>query len=94
MSRGKYSPNLPNANMPMSYFKYNAKGDLPPERPAGTDYQSELYAADYDPDGYDMYGYSSYDIDGNYIGDIGAASGIDRNGITETEYLIDDSHWI
>lgn len=91
MSRGKYSPFLPTANKPMEYFKYNCYGDLPPERKDGEDYDSKLHFADYDENGYDMYGYSAFDINGEFVGH---GRGIDRDGTTEDEYMdMDDDEW-
>jgi len=40
--------------------------------------------ADYDSEGYDSYGYSGVDQDGNYVG---CGNGIDRLGYTEMDYL-------
>ena len=40
----------------------------------------------YDPEGFDMYGYSAFDEDGNYVG---SGSGVDRAGYTEDDYLMD-----
>lgn len=90
MSRGKYSPNCPHAADSNYEYKYNCYGDLVPE----LDYDNlpddwaenhmKKYFDDYDSEGYDMYGYSCFDKDGNYVG---AGAGIDRDGWTETDYL-------
>jgi hypothetical protein len=38
----------------------------------------------FDGEGYDSYGYSSFDSDGNYVG---IGNGIDRAGCDEDDYL-------
>ena len=45
----------------------------------------------YDDGGYDSYGYSAFDWEGNYVG---IGGGVDRNGYTENEYLcMSDEQW-
>lgn len=90
MSRGKYSPNLPTANWEIAAFKFNTKGDIPPIPQKGETIIPEIHYGGLDDEGFDMYGYSPFDEDGNYIAD---GMGIDRNGYTETEYLTDDDIW-
>lgn len=88
MSRGKYSPTLPHRNEGFEFFKYNAKGEIPPEYVQGSmRYDPEIHFADHDEEGYDYYGYSSYDAEGKYVG---CGAGVDRNGYTETDYLCDE----
>lgn len=84
MSRGKYSPNCP--NKPNGYvFYFNAKGELPPHYdPAVDTYNEELHFGNYDEDGFDSYGYSAYDNNGNFVR---PGRGVDRNGYTEMDYL-------
>jgi hypothetical protein len=85
MSRGKYSPNLPYSKE----YIYNCHG-FPPApwskeiADSGAEYFEETMFADYDDEGYDSYGYSAFDSDGNYVG---PGNGVDRNGYTEMEYL-------
>jgi hypothetical protein len=88
MSRGKYSPSCPHANDNYD-FKYNSLKMLPepwtPEMAAaGMVYNEKTMFANYDDEGFDSYGYSAFDANGNYVG-IGA--GVDRLGCTESEYL-------
>lgn len=83
MSRGKYSPCLPTHNKGFEYFDRNAKGEIPGEFVAGQMIE-EIHFANYDPEGFDMYGYSAYLKDGTFIG---MGRGIDRLGNTEDEYL-------
>lgn len=91
MSRGKYSPNLPTGSFNFDYFCYNAKGETPPIFKKGDTYDEEVHFGDYDEDGFDMYGYSAYDAAGTFVG---AGNGVDRNGITEMEYLaMSDDEW-
>lgn len=86
MSRGKYSPTLTGKllNRDYSEFKFNAKGEIPPSTWDGEVYNQEICFADYDSEGFDAYGYSAYLADGSYVGCDG---GVDRNGITESQYL-------
>lgn len=85
MSKGKYSPNLPTANKGYDYFDRNCYGNLPPayDHAAG-EYDVKLHFANYDFEGYDIYGYSAFDRNRIYVG---GGNGIDRNGYTEMEYL-------
>jgi hypothetical protein len=88
MSFGKYSPATP--KRPENYeYVFNAKGQIPDTwtkemYEAGCIYNEETMFANYDEDGFDYYGYSSYDIDGNYVG---PGNGIDVDGYTEFDYL-------
>ena len=50
----------------------------------GETFDARLYFANYDENGYDSYGYSAFDADGNYVG---AGDGVDRWGYTEWDYL-------
>ena len=91
MSKGKYSPSLTRAHCdrPYSEYCYNADKQLPPEwtremRDAGMKFDDRLYMGYYDDEGYDSYGYSAFDKDGNYVG---RPDGIDRWGYTEADYL-------
>ena len=87
MSKGKYSPVRPNADKGMDIYVYNARKEIPPEYIAGTHFDEELHMANYDAEGFDSYGYSGYDIDGQYVG---MGNGIDRLGYTEMDYLMAD----
>jgi hypothetical protein len=85
MSRGKYSPNLPRDKE----FIYNCYGKVPAEwskeiADSGVAYDEKTMFDNYDDEGYDRYGYSAFDCDGNYVG---IGDGVDRNGYTEMEYL-------
>lgn len=86
MSRGKYSPRTPHAYDRDYQYKYNAKGAVPPEwdPESGVKYNEELHFDNYDDEGYDMYGYSAYNADGEFVG---MGNGVDRLGNTEMEYL-------
>ena len=91
MGTGKYSPLCPHAaDRDYSAFVYNCYGELPPayDHSAG-EYNTKLHFADYDDEGFDSYGYSCFDIDGNYV-DLGG--GIDRYGYTEMDYLTDSAN--
>jgi len=86
MSRGKYSPFLPNKHKDYAFFDRNAKGEIPPEYNGELSvYNPELHFTDCDPDGFNPYGYSAYDRDGKYVG---IGNGIDRLGYSENDYLI------
>lgn len=88
MSRGKYSP--VRKQWPDGYeYKYNCYGQEPAQWnkkmfDAGVPYDEKTMMDCYDEEGYDRYGYSAFDIDGNYIG---FGDGIDRDGYTESDYL-------
>lgn len=86
MGQGKYSPNLPTSGEDFSYFNRNCYGQLPPEydHSAG-EYDEKLHYDDYDPEGYDHYGYSAFDESDNYVG---PGNGVDRNGVTEFRYMM------
>lgn len=81
MSRGKYS--LVWVDKPMGW---NAKGEVPVLYDRNcTDEEHYVLASDhFDEDGYDRYGYSCYDKNGEFVGD---GEGVDRAGWTEMDYL-------
>jgi hypothetical protein len=92
MSVGKYSPVCPHAHEPgWDAFRFNAYGK-PPEpwndevQAAGVVYDQKTMFENYDGEGYDSYGYSAFDADGEYVG---IGDGVDRCGYTEMDYLID-----
>lgn len=86
MSQGKYSPNLPTAHYPDDMFIYNADKQIPMEWDPKTmgEYSERSMFGHYDEDGFDRYGYSAFDSNGTYVG---IGRGVDRNGVTEMEYL-------
>lgn len=91
MSKGKYSPSLTRKDVgrPYTDYCYNADKQIPPEwtlemKERGEEYDTRLYFGNYDENGYDSYGYSAFDADGNYVG---IGEGIDRWGYTEWDYL-------
>lgn len=84
MSIGKYSP---------AWVKkecvFNCYGKVPEPWnaeviAAGVEYDEKTMFGNYDDEGFDYYGYSSFDSDGNYVG---VGNGIDRKGCTEMDYL-------
>jgi hypothetical protein len=85
MSQGKYSPRCPYANIKGYEYKYNARKEIPQDVPADSaDYNQENDFADYDEDGFDRYGYSAYNRDGDFVG---FGGGVDRLGYSEMDYL-------
>ena len=90
MSQGKYSPAFSSidANRPWEAYCYNADRQIPPELTemgqGGEVYDTRIYFANYDENGYDNYGYSAFDAEGVYVG---PGNGIDRWGATEMDYL-------
>jgi hypothetical protein len=86
MSRGKYSPFLTRAmiNARADSFIYNAHGNVAPDYVVGEIFDEKLHGGHYDKDGYDYYGYSAWNADGEYAG---LGNGIDRGGYTESDYL-------
>ena len=85
MSQGKYSPWCYRNRQVVEYDK-NAYGEDTIDVDV-FNYNEMLMFANYDSQGFDSYGYSAFDIDGNYVG---IGSGIDRYGRTEYEYLCMD----
>jgi len=85
--QGKYSPNIPKSSKTMSHndFIFTAKYIEPEMMWLAKGEESTF--KNYDAEGFDSYGYSAYDKEGNYMG-IGA--GIDRNGFTEDDYMYMD----
>lgn len=88
MSRGKYSPNLPKSKQ----YVYNCYGAVPALYSGNkADWDEKTMFNDYDEEGFDSYGYSSFDADGNYC----FGGGVDRNGLTEHDYLsMDDDTFL
>ena len=88
MSRGKYSPALTREmiDAPYSSYVYNSLGEIATKwnKDSGEAYDERKHFGNYDADGYDSYGYSGLDADGNYVG---IGEGIDRWGYTEMDYL-------
>jgi hypothetical protein len=88
MSQGKYSPSCPHANKGYD-FKYNCYKQIAAPwtheiAASGVVYDEKTMFGNYDEEGFDRYGYSAFDADGNYAG---IGSGIDRLGYTENDYL-------
>ena len=89
MGTGKYSPLCPHASEPgWDAYKFNCYGEVPAY------WNKELYDSktmydNYDDEGFDSYGYSCFDADGNYVG---CGDGIDRYGYTEMDYLTDSAN--
>jgi hypothetical protein len=93
MSTGKYSPLCPNTHEDYTFFKFNCYGEVPESwnqevHDSGVEYNSVTMFDDYDDEGFDSYGYSAFDADGNFVGH---GSGIDRYGYTEMDYLTDSA---
>lgn len=89
MSRGKYSV-LAYKEWPKGYeFKYNCYGKEPAPWTkemidAGEAFDDKTMFGNYDEEGFDHYGYSSFDEDGTFVGH---GDGVDRAGYTEYDYL-------
>jgi hypothetical protein len=84
MSRGKYSPVW--VEKPCIF---NCYGEVPVPwtkavAEAGGTYDEKTMFGNYDDEGYDSYGYSCFNSDGEYVG---IGDGVDRNGYTELDYL-------
>jgi len=85
MSRGKYSPSCPHGNEKYQYvFNCHGKPAVPFD---GGDvvYDQTIHFPNYDSEGFDSYGYSCFNLDGQYVG---IGYGIDRLGKTENDYLL------
>ena len=90
MSQGKYSPSLP--NLGEECFVFNCYKQEPTPwtaelQASGVVYDEKSMFGNYDSEGFDRYGYSAFDAEGNYVG---IGDGIDRLGYTEFEYLCMD----
>jgi hypothetical protein len=91
MSIGKYSPSCPHASEPdYSAFRFNCYGKEPEPwskeiADSGVEYNQETMFDNYDSEGFDSYGYSAFNAEGDYVG---IGEGIDRHGYTEMEYLM------
>ena len=85
MSQGKYSPVL--VDKPCIFNCYG-KPPAPWSKEiadAGIIYDEKTMFDNYDDEGFDRYGYSCFDKDGNYVG---IGNGVDRLGYTENDYLL------
>lgn len=86
MSQGKYSPCLPRGKV----YTFNCYGQPAvawPSPDPKIKYDEKTMFGNYDDEGYDQYGYSSFDKFGEYVG---IGQGVDRLGYTEFEYLVMD----
>ena len=89
MGTGKYSPLCPHAHESgWEAYKFNCYGELPAAWSMRSYDEKTMYDS-YDDEGFDSYGYSAFDADGNYVG---GGSGIDRYGYTEMDYLTDSAN--
>ena len=92
MSTGKYSPLCPHSSEPgWDMFRFNCYGEVSEEWSQevyedGIEYNEKTMFGNYDSEGFDSYGYSAFDADGEYVG---IGNGIDRYGYTEDDYLMD-----
>lgn len=95
MGTGKYSPLCPHAHEEgWEAYRFNCYGEKPVEwskelADSGVVYDQKTMYDYYDDEGFDSYGYSAFDSDGDYIG---IGDGIDRYGYTEIDYLIDSGN--
>ena len=87
--RGKYSVRA-YKHWPENYeYKYNCYGEIPEEwngPESGKEYNEKTMWGGHDEEGFDMYGYSAFDLRGNFVGH---GRGIDREGWTEEDYLFE-----
>ena len=92
MARGKYSPCF----FDNQKYGFNCYGQKPEEwddqvASSGVQYNDKTMGSWFDSEGFDTYGYSAFDAEGNYVG---TGRGVDRLGYTEDEYFImDDNQW-
>ena len=85
MSIGKYSPFCP----PGKEFIFNCYGKIPAPwtkelNDAGVPYDIKTMYDNFDDEGFDSYGYSCFRADGTFRG---LGQGVDRDGLTESDYL-------
>jgi hypothetical protein len=87
MGRGKYSP--AGRDERNTDYSFNCYGQVPDAwdetTPKEVVYDEKVHFGNYDKDGFDSYGYSAFDAEGNYVG---IGDGVDRNGYTEREYMV------
>lgn len=93
MAQGKYSPCLVHGKEygfncygqeAVTWNKYVAD--------TGVEYDEKTMSDNYDDEGFDTYGYSCFDLEGNYVG---IGQGVDRIGYTEDEYyLMSYDNWL
>lgn len=84
--QGKYSPLCPHANEGYE-FKYNAYGQIPTEWDNKMELDVHTMMYGFDSEGFDRYGYSCFDKEGNRTG---LGEGVDRLGNTELDYWVMD----
>lgn len=96
MSKGKYSPTVYSRNDKDEQFDKNCYGQSCVEwsqavADSGVVYNEKLMFPNYDSQGFDSYGYSAFDNDGEYVG---VGYGVDRRGYTESQYqaMSDDEY--
>ena len=85
MSQGKYSP-VTTKNT--TGFVFNSLGKVPALAIPDAEYNEMTMLGGFDQEGFDSYGYSSFNRNGAYVG-VGA--GVDRNGYTEEQYATMDA---
>ena len=94
MSRGKYSPSITSEMIANGEYTYNAYGETPEKwdpKTSTVPYNQITMFGNYDSEGFDSYGYSGFDLNGDYVG---IGEGIDRFGYTELNYLdMSDDDW-
>ena len=86
MSRGKYSPSLQKQGDGLFIFNCYKQVRVPWTHElgkAGVVYDEKTMFGDYDSEGFDRYGYSAFDAQGDYA----FCGGVDRLGNTENDYL-------
>ena len=83
MSKGKYSPTVYHKKHPDVEFEFNCFGNTPEEWDK-ENYDEQTMFPNYDYEGFDCYGYSAFSREGKYVG---IGQGIDRNGLSENDYL-------
>ena len=79
MSIGKYSPII-NKNF---VYEYNVYGNVPASIVDDFSYNEALNSSECDHEGFDSYGYSAFNADGDFVG---IGNGVDRIGNTQEEY--------
>ena len=90
MGQGKYSPVCPHANACYE-FKYNCYGKVADYYNGDqATYDEKIHFDNYDEEGFDRYGYSSFDANGFYVG---IGNGVDRLGYcAENEWYDRDGY--
>ena len=66
---------MPNCDADFDFYRFNCYGEEPAPwtqeiADSGVQFDEKTMYGQYDPEGFDGYGYSAFDKDGNYVGSV------------------------